>query len=316
MDFEAIDAWLECRKAGNELRVCQGTSARTTWGLFAEQSRSSFGPPRGDMPEAPSLGEVATLVATMRQWEDPASVVTEYFPVQMPIDLQVAVVGNGHGWGDMYTRRHDDPPPPEPGRRRGADVTMLNALLIASQYDGTPQEQSDSAYGVLKHETVHMLFRAYRQTATTWSRWPREPDAEHLLQLLVLDEGIGHFVDAREELMRDGFPMEKADAALSALAAAATASAQMDDPRADAPALLRSASQGPYWDEFGSIGGMLMAYGVFEDQGIDGLRDAVRCGPGRLVADYERAAEANDQLPPLPEPLGAWGRSDLCDDEP
>ena len=311
ISFEAIDAWIACRNDGGEPEACEAASAKTPWGAFAEQARPGFGPPREDPPSPPSPAQVEALVAQMRRWEDPGQRVAAYFPEPMPVDLQVAVVGNGHGWGDMYTRPYEDPRPASTARVRGPNAAVINAVLVAAQYGGDPEAQAASAYGVLEHETFHLLFHAYRDRAQTWTRW--DPGASSLasLQLVVLNEGIAHFVDRRDELVRDGFPPERADTALTRLGEAA-ALLVGDADQDQAEALLRTANQGPYWDKYGSIAGMFFAHAVFEHGGLEALRDSVRCGPGRLVVDYVAATEDDPELPRLPESVAAWAAVDLC----
>jgi hypothetical protein len=250
----------------------------------------------------------------MKGWPDPSAEVAEYFPESMDVDVMVAVVGNGHGWGDMYTRPApvDPSPADEASRLRGANAAVINAVLVAAQYGGLPAQQAASALGVLEHEMFHVLLHTYAQREATWQRWPEQPSAVQQLQWTVLDEGIAHFVDARAELIADGFPGERAETALQRLAEAATALERPDLEDAEREDLLRSAHQGRYWDKFASIAGMLMAYGVYREVGMEGIHRAVRCGPGALAASYASAAAQTSDLPALPEPLVPWTASDLC----
>jgi hypothetical protein len=153
---------------------------------------------------------------------------------------------------------------------------------------------------VLSHEIFHALFRRYRDRAPAWARLAHDTSLDTALQILVLNEGIAHFVGRRERLAREGFPVDKATANLAALA---NAREHLD------AKVLTSASRGPFWSKFGSVSGMLFAYAVARARGDDGIREAVRCGPGRLVALYEQTRR---ELPPLPEQLRPDRWIDLC----
>ncbi len=145
-----------------------------------------------------------------------------------------------------------------------------------------------------------------------WAALSGELAPRQALQLLVLDEGVAHFVHREERLSREGFPRERAGAAFAALASAWQRLARAEPASSEAEDILRSANQGSYWDKYGSISGMLLSYGVSRRFGAEGIREAVRCGPGRLLSLYARAAAGHPDLPPLPEvlPESAW--LDLC----
>jgi hypothetical protein len=132
------------------------------------------------------------------------------------------------------------------------------------------------------------------------------------LQILVLNEGIAHFIAREDQLQREGFPRARADASLAALARAWERLTAAPDGSPEARAILRTASEGSYWDKYGSITGMLFAYGVARGFGSDGLQQAVRCGPGRLVALYDDAAARWSELPRRPDPLRAASWVEVC----
>ncbi len=131
--------------------------------------------------------------------------------------------------------------------------------------------------------------------------------------LTVLDEGIAHFVGDRHRLVKDGFPVDRAKKAVTALADAVQRLRSLPADSAESAAILRSANQGRYWNKFGSISGMLFAYGVFRTDGIEGLRESARCGPGHFLASYDRAAAGQAGLPALPKQiLDESKHLDLC----
>lgn len=222
------------------------------------------------------------------------------------------VVANGHPWGDAYVREVDGAGDDVRMSDAGEPVIILNALLIASGYGETAAEQARSAFGVLAHELFHVLFRRYRERDLAWSRVARGASPRQELQVLVLDEGVAHFIDREQELLRDGFPPERAGAALVALGQAWERLGHVAAGSAEAGEILDAANRGRYWDKYGSISGMLLAYGVFRAAGEEGIKEAVRCGPGRLLSLYARAAGRIADLPRLPESLRGSTWLDLC----
>ena len=161
---------------------------------------------------------------------------------------------------------------------------------------------------MLSHEAFHVLFKRYRRASPAWATVPTTRTTRIALQMIALDEGVAHFLARRRELLRDGFPRERADASIAGFAAIWD---RLAGAPADAAAIVRSASQGSYWNKPGSITGMLLAYGVFRSSGLDGIREALRCGPGRLVSLYVRAATRDPELPAVDALHGAeW--LDLC----
>lgn len=312
VDFAGVDAWLRCARAAAERSACARESAGTRGGHIATLSMATFG---DETPPVvtPSRQAVEALVDRMKAWPDALSLADRFLPARVGGGpLQVFVVANGHPWGDAYVRRVDARGGAVRLDDAGEPVVILNALLIASGYGGDAAEQATSAFGVLSHELFHALFRRYRAKDPAWAKLPGVLPPRQALQVIVLDEGVAHFVDRADQLLREGFPRPRADAALAALARADERLAGAPIASAEAEELLRAANQGRYWDKYGAIAGMLFAYGVHRAFGLDGLKEAVRCGPGRLVAAYARAAERAPDLPPLPERLKGGGWLDLC----
>jgi hypothetical protein len=247
----------------------------------------------------------------MRGWPDVLARVQRFFPARVRVNLlRVFVVANGHPWGDAYVRGVSEEGDVLRLWESGEPVTVLNAVLIASGYRGDAAAQADKALGVLSHEVFHAFFRRYRAQTPAWAQVTGDLAPRVALQVLVLNEGVAHFVDRGTELLRDGFPSERADAALGRLAGAWERLAHAEGPEAEE--ILRAADQGPYWDKYGSIGGMLITYGVYRAFGLEGVRDALRCGPGRLLSRYQDAAARVSGLPELPENLNASRWIDLC----
>jgi len=313
IDFAGADAWLECARTAADLQGCETASAATPGGRIATLSNGTFG--SGSPPAAvpPRKEAVEALVAQMKSWPDALGRAARFLPARVGGGpLRVFVVANGHPWGDAYVRGVQGDGDSARRSDAGEPVIILNAVLIASGYRGTASEQAQSAFGVLSHELFHALFRRYRFQDPLWSRVAHETSPRHELQVLVLNEGVAHFVDREEELLRDGFPPDRSGAALVALGNAWQRLEHVPAESADAEEILRSANQGRYWDKFGSISGMLLAYGVFRSAGAEGIKEAVRCGPGRLLSLYAQATTRIADLPRLPATLSSGAWFDLC----
>lgn len=313
MDFGAVDAWLACRRAGSDTGTCEAASAATTGGQIGHLARDTFG--SGDPPTVPNPTSeaVAQLVEAMKTWPDVSAQVQRFFPKPVSGTIKVFVVANGHPWGDAYVRTATQDGANCRLAPDGEPVAVLNAVLIAGGYRGTPPEQASSALGVLRHEVFHVILNWYRRAERAWARLA-QPTAAEELALLVLNEGIAHFVDRETDLLAGGFDLARGSAALTRLAEAARRLENQAGEQ-ESGEILSSANQGKYWDKFGSVSGMLFAYGVFHAFGIDGIREAIRCGPGRFVQRYDEASRTDPELPKIPaELLAAWSALDLCVD--
>lgn len=295
LDFQPADSWLSAPEGKRE-----AVSSRTLGGLVATAALPTFGPlPNGSASVDPE--RLSQLLTEMRAWHASPKELSELFPNQEYAPISVFVVATGHPAGDAYVRRvsftQEGPRLDEPGE----PVVVLNASVIARTYPGTAKEQARDAFGVLRHECFHVLYQRYRLTPEG-SKRKADSTSEARLWELVLEEGIGHFLDMGMQFPRDGFPPDKAEAAVRHLVQAL---AQLrNSPGSErAELLLREANQGKYWDKYGSISGMLFAYVVHQKAGMSGLRSALQEGPHRLMLDYQKIAIISGRWPTLPEEI-------------
>lgn len=302
LDFGGIDAWVACARSGGELERCFAASRGTEGGRRAAAAVGSFGvgPPTPDADPA----RVKALLAEMKAWPAVVGRVARFFP--RPVGgppLRAFVVANGHPWGEAYVRAEAD----------GEPFIVLNAYLMAARYRGDAAAQARSAYGVLAHEVFHALFARYRSQHRSHTAAGRSPT--YRLAQLVLDEGIAHFIAGTDARSQEELPAEAA-AALPALAQAWARLRALPADSAEANAWLRRANEGPYWEKYGAIAGMVMAYGIDRALGETALRDAVRCGPRRMLSLYRVATERAPTLPPLPAPLDTAIWPGWCSNHP
>jgi hypothetical protein len=300
LDTAAVDAWLSCRGEAAPSSACSERSGRTTGGRIAELSRGSF-VSAGDRQHDPPLDRVAGLVLAMKTWRLSRTVrgVAALLPRPTPGRYRIFVVANGHPIGDAYVRRVVFRGEIPTLARAGEPVIVLNALAIAAGYRGTPADQARSALGVVQHELFHALY------ARSGLVRPAKTVAARLLQL-VLNEGVAHFADRRRRLQIEGFPADRANTALTSLAAALVRAEKLKVGSIEARQLLGRAGEGRYWGKHGAISGMLLAHGVHRALGAPAIREALRCGPGRLVALYQRARRLEKELPALPQEISRF----------
>jgi len=308
--FAAVDAWLACAQRQSPARCLQASEA-TPGGQIALLAVETFGT-RTKPSVAPSRDAVATLVHGMKAWKaaDLWADAASYLPRTVSGTIRVFVVGNGHPLGDGYVRRVRFQGPQATLAPDGEPVIILNALLLA-------RVPAQALLGGMKHEIFHVLSEWYRRADPAWRRAPLRPTPDQELLLLVLEEGIAHFVDRGPRLMREGFPPGEAKKALAQLADAVRQLRPSSNRTPAAKALLSAATTGTYWDKYGSISGMFVAYGVYRAFGVEGLRESMRCGPARLFQLYDAAMASVPGLVALPPEVSGWsGGISLCAPKP
>ena len=295
MDFQAAEAWLSAPAATRE-----ATSNRTLGGRVAASALPTFGPiPKGSTSVAREV--LSQLLSEMKRWAPSPEDLADLFPNLESAPIRVFIVATGHPNGDAYVRQMVFTREGPRLNKAGEPVVVLNANVIAQTYSGTVTEKARDAFGVLRHECFHVMYARYRMTPEGSMR-KTASTPEGKVWELVLNEGIGHFLDMGMQFQTDGFPHEKAEAAVRRLVQALRRLRNSPGPE-KTEILLREANQGKYWDKYGSISGMLFAYVVYQESGIPGLRAAIQEGPHRLTRDYNTIAIKSGTWPVLPEDL-------------
>lgn len=294
IDFQAAEAWLSA-PAG----MRDAVSSRTLGGRVAASALPTFGPIPGYT--SVTTEGVSQLLSEMKSWGSSPADLTGLFPNLESAPIRVFVVATGHPNGDAYVRQVNFSPEGPELSEAGEPVVILNANIIAQTYPGKAEDQARDALGVLRHEIFHVLYARYKMTPEGSSRKASlTPEGD--LWELVLDEGIGHFLDMGTQFQKEGFPRERAETAVRRLIQAQRL--LQDSPNSGmTETLLREANQGKYWDKYGAISGMLFAYVVYQESGMEGLRAAIQEGPHRLMRDYNAIAAASGAWPVLPQDL-------------
>ena len=186
----------------------------------------------------------------------------------------------------------------------GAPVVIVNATGIL-EYEGSARERVDALEHVLAHESFHAALRQVARGARGWaSYFPRAVSANAYIARILLDEGVGHYVDWRDRPGADTLftprPGKREKHVFSTLALVAKRLSRSEDPGARAE-LLQLASTGPMWGKYGAISGMFAAYRIESRLGVDSLRTAVAGGPREFLRMYRALALADTALGRMPE---------------
>jgi hypothetical protein len=317
LDLAGIDAWLACMRRGGEPMRCEAASAATVGGQIAVASMSSFGDTRPELDRPVAVKSVGALVDAVRAFA-PAQIVEEAAAV-LPRKvgggaIPVFIVGNGHPWGDGYVRniRFTATGKPELADK-GAPVVVANAILVATKYPGSADEQAQTMRNLFVHEVFHLLFARFQLEDARWRGLPQELSPIRQLMLVTLDEGMAHFLSERRHMKERGLPTERIQQAYRRLSEALEQLRSLPPNSALAQSILDAANVGQFWNKFGSISGLGLAYGVDAAFGTAGLQESLACGPGRLIRRYEEAAAKLPSLPPLSPTVREAARDlDLC----
>lgn len=308
-DFSGAEAWLARAKDAPERPASwEAASAATDGGRMAEASWHGFGPLPAVLPVLPKPKDLAAFLAALKA-QDLGAVAREVaplFPAMAAPEVQIKIVANGFPvWGDLYVRRFKTLQGRATEDEGGTPAILMNACLVAGpNYGATPEAQAVQAMEVIRHEVFHVFFDTFRSANPRCKANAELKPAEDLL-LTTQNEGIAHYLADQKRLRGQGFPPGKGERALEALETALIA---IREGRADEALLLR-ANTGPFWDKYAAIAGMLFAYGLEADQGLEGLRGSLRDGPASLVLRYQEAASRHSGWPqPGPATL-AWARA-------
>ena len=240
LNTESADAWFDCRY--KHYSNCKKASENTIGGKIATLSYSTFGKPL-EQPPVKDAKPVQQFIDSIKTWNLDLIYkdVLLYFPDKLiNIDtVKIFIVANGHPYGDAYVRpviiNGDNV---SISKEKGKHVIILNALRITSLYKGTPKKQAKTVLGIVKHEIFHIIFAHYLKIAE-WDNTYTTSIEE--LKMILLNEGIAHFVDEKDNLEKNGFPEDKAKASIHALN---NALVQFNSSLIDSEELLKKANQG------------------------------------------------------------------------
>lgn len=176
--------------------------------------------------------------------------------------LVIHLLPVGHSYGDAYVHDVD-----------GLPAIFVNLACVAKRYGQNNAERWQALLGVLEHEVFHVYFARLRARSGYWHQYQSSLTPAREAQLVLLDEGIGHFIGNRDRIPRfleerDGelrHALAECEQALARLAVAGLAPEE-------AAAIILGGTVGSFFAKHLSIAGMLAAYAIFRSGGYAALR--------------------------------------------
>ncbi|AZR74648.1 hypothetical protein BBF96_15465 [Anoxybacter fermentans] len=192
------------------------------------------------------------------------SFVSQLFDLdQEPITIYLTPIGNPIG--EAYVRNVD-----------GRFVAFVNLSAIM-RYSNNSDERIAKLIPVLEHEIFHILFGRFYTHSSYWKIYQKDLTQLKKAKLLILDEGIGHFIgdrvkieeylDTRYEILRKTFiNYQKVINKLT----------QGDLPLDEAKKLFIKGIAGPYFEKYFAIPGMIAVHIIYKEYEIEGIKRCLK----------------------------------------
>jgi len=179
-----------------------------------------------------------------------------------PEPLEIHLLPIGHTMGDAYVREID-----------GRPVICVNLAVVARFYGQSNDERWQDLVPVLEHEVFHVYFARERARSRYWQDFLGALTPLREAQLILLDEGIGHFIGHRANIAR--YLAERRETLQKVLTDCWQALERLADPSlatAEAREIILRGTVGEFFTKYLSIAGMLGAYALFSVGGFPALR--------------------------------------------
>jgi hypothetical protein len=176
--------------------------------------------------------------------------------------LKVHLLPIGHTMGDAYVR--EDNARPE---------ICVNLAVVARFYGKDDDERWRELLPVLEHELFHVYFARYRARSPYWQEFLADSTPHRGGQLILLDEGIAHFIGHRNRIPQ--YLAERRDGLRKTLDDCRKAMNRLASPDLDAEEaheIILRGTVGEFFTKYLSISGMLGAYALFAAGGFPALR--------------------------------------------
>lgn len=137
----------------------------------------------------------------------------------------------------------------------------------------TADDLKKSGLAVIIHEISHVLL------AEAALKMPDTQNPLEILERLVFDEGIAHFIGFpgdREKLLTDY--KEKWPRAEAGLKEAIAKLSNLQISKKEKEEILTCANTGSFWDKYASIAGLFRAANIYRTKGAPGLVDCIKGG--------------------------------------
>ena len=233
------------------------------------------------------------------------STVQQLFPPDARIMMRIPVffVAFGHQNIDAFVRRvvwRDD----EPffvGEGEGTPTIVVN-LAKGVHYGGSTDERFIGVMSVVAHEVFHAAFDAYKDNSPVWqsyfSRYRRPIDQ---LMELTQNEGIAYYLSLIQRT-RGRLVLDWATRARNAMDEYNARAEELMTPGITgqrARDIVQSANTSGYWENYGSIAGMVMAREIDRKLGPQALQQTIARGPAEFFLKYAEVVRMGSDAPPL-----------------
>ncbi|MBM4166974.1 MAG: hypothetical protein FJ218_08685 [Ignavibacteria bacterium] len=232
-----------------------------------------------------------------------SATVEQFFPSDAKIDIRIPmyIVAFGTEKVDAFVRRiiWDNDTPRFVGNTEG-ELTIVVNLAGAVSLEENLHARFLGLLSTVAHEVFHVAFGSYQDHSKRWKRF-RETHSSPVFELLELvqNEGIAYYFSleqrARGELPRDW--NERTRKAFDDLNAAADELLSKTINPSRAYDIIRKANTSGFWNNYGSISGMVMARAIDNILGRDALQKTVAFGVQDFFQKYERARMTDKNLP-------------------
>lgn len=231
------------------------------------------------------------------------TIAAEFMPKEYTPEYSISAYFVPTGWvyGDAYIRGVVQKDNTYTLDSKGEPTSFFNLTKISRTYGNTLEEIITALQGVMAHEAFHVLFDNYKKQSNAYK--PLSNENEQLLSL-IHNEGIAHYVCYRND-MKNSFSsfhdfqsgsFDVLNESISILNADSTTAETKET-------LIARANIGSFWDKYGAISGMFMAYHIEKELGFDALVETVRTGDAEFVKTYNSACLRNTTLPQIGESI-------------
>jgi hypothetical protein len=237
------------------------------------------------------------------------STVAQLFPASAQVRTRVPLyfVAFGHRNIDAFVRRvvWRGDTPQFVGEGEG-ELSIVVNLAKAVSYGESTDERFLHVLSVVAHEVFHAAFGAYKDVSPEWRQYyARATTPFDQLLDIAQNEGVayylsliqssrGRFTAAGEQKVRSAFEQFNRNA--EELLDART-------PPGRAMDILRRANTSSYWENYGSIAGMIVARQIDQTSGRAGLSETLTTGPMVFFRKYAELCRNDNSLPPLSHPV-------------
>lgn len=179
----------------------------------------------------------------------------------------------------------------------GEPTSFFNLQIISRNYGDTPEEQMDALKGVTAHEIFHLLFANYKESSSNYQSISGNDYTQQLLSI-IHNEGIAHYICYRSDMKTSFEAFEKYRAGafetLNNMVVIINSDTTSESTKDE---LIARSNRGNFWNKYGAISGMFMAYHIENELGFNALIKTVELGDMSYPQAYNKACSINNNLP-------------------